>query len=784
MRTPQITSLLRATRNAVLSRINTYPRFVPSVPYESQVRSFAVIRVRHVQVPSKIGEQGLRSVQTFAPTHSNNSDVSYILSTQLKRNQKSGLCVLAALHSPEERKDPLQTHEQRRNFRSISQSSTILAPLRRSPIRCHERVQAGIQKTRFQRSRRFSSSAKSSKDLTNGRVTWREALQSPVKAARFSVQLGRAFIDWAKHMWAGAKLLAADVRVSSKILRKITAGKQISRRERNFIVKTGVDLARLVPFSLFLIIPLAEFALPFALRLFPNMLPSQFQDQMKSDENLKRRLKGRLELAKYLRDVVEEKAKTIKASDANSELKKEATELTDFLDAIRSGKYVDASEVARFARFFNDELTIDGAVRPQLVAMCKYMGISPYGHDLFLRFKLRSKLNAIKKDDMEIMWEGGVESLTDEEVAKACVERGIREVDTRLMRRELSDWLDLSQSKEIPGSLLIMSRALLYTTHTEDKEKTDSEGLLETLGSLPDDVIMDVKKAADVGDATNAERLEETLRQAQLIAMESQREAQKEKEDEEKRKKKEADEEAEKLAAESQEDESRVPDETISDKEVMEKVRVQEQELADAVLGVSKGSADDLPESKATQGPIEEVERDEEAEQKERDGIREMLESLEALASDSAVEREREEMRNLKMELAMAEDSLRGAEGEETSDFRRLKSVVSRLEREIERVDTKVGLRMKLLDKDNDGLMSLNECKGVVKLIAGARDDDVVEETLRRLDADDDGNISREDLKRVLKEMQYDLGSSQESSQKIQNMALESDRPSEAGASQ
>ncbi|KAI0562984.1 calcium-binding EF hand family protein isoform 1 [Gracilaria domingensis] len=783
MRTVQLTSLLRVTRNAVSSRIRTYPQFVPNGPYASCDRSVSALRLCHVPDSLRIGEKGLRSLQTLN-SHSDNNDMHCVMAGRLNHVQNNIPRVLAVLPNHDDFKDLVQTPRQRRQFRSSSQSHPSASSLRRSGQVYHGRIQAGIEKTRFQSNRSFSSSAKSSGDLANGRVTWREALQSPRKAARYSIQLGRAFVDWVKHMWAGAKLLAADVRVSSKILRKITTGKQISRRERNFIVKTGVDLARLVPFSLFLIIPLAEFALPFALRLFPNMLPSQFQDQMKSEENLKRRLKGRLELAKYLRDVVEEKAKTIKASDAHSELKKEATDLTDFLDAIRSGKYVDASEVARFARFFNDELTIDGAVRPQLVAMCKYMGISPYGHDLFLRFKLRSKLNAIKKDDMEIMWEGGVESLTDEEVAKACGERGIREVDVRLMRRELSDWLDLSQSKEIPGSLLIMSRALLYTTDSEYKEKTDSEGLVETLGSLPDDVIMDVKKAADVGDATNAERLEETLRQAQLIAMESQREAQKEKEDEEKRKKKEAEEEAEKVAAESQEDAPTIPDDTISDKEVMEKVRVQEQKLAEAIMGTEKVGTESVLESNAAEEAVEEIERDEEAEQKERDGIREMLESLEALASDSAVEREREELHNLKMELAMAEDSLRGAEGEETSDFRRLKRLVSRLEREIERVDTKVGLRMKLLDKDNDGLMSLEECKGVVKIISGERDDDVVEETLQRLDADDDGNISREDLKRVLKEMQYDLGSSQESSQKKQGTSLESERPSEANANQ
>lgn len=106
--------------------------------------------------------------------------------------------------------------------------------------------------------------------------------------------------------------------MSSGILRRIVNGKQISRRERNFIVQTGVDLARLVPFSLFLIVPLAEFALPFALRFFPNMLPSQFQDEMKKTEDMKKQLKGRLEIAKYLREVVEEKAKIIKSSSEDS----------------------------------------------------------------------------------------------------------------------------------------------------------------------------------------------------------------------------------------------------------------------------------------------------------------------------------------------------------------------------------------------------------------------------------------------------------------------------------
>lgn len=39
------------------------------------------------------------------------------------------------------------------------------------------------------------------------------------------------------------------------------------------------DLFRLVPFMVFLVIPFMEFLIPVALKLFPNMLPSTFEDK-------------------------------------------------------------------------------------------------------------------------------------------------------------------------------------------------------------------------------------------------------------------------------------------------------------------------------------------------------------------------------------------------------------------------------------------------------------------------------------------------------------------------
>ena len=87
----------------------------------------------------------------------------------------------------------------------------------------------------------------------------------------------------AHHYWVGTKLLAADVRISSRLMLKMANGKSLTRRERQQLTRTSADIFRLVPFAVFVIIPFMEFLLPLALRLFPNMLPSTFQDKMKEE---------------------------------------------------------------------------------------------------------------------------------------------------------------------------------------------------------------------------------------------------------------------------------------------------------------------------------------------------------------------------------------------------------------------------------------------------------------------------------------------------------------------
>lgn len=106
----------------------------------------------------------------------------------------------------------------------------------------------------------------------------------------------------AHHYWMGTKLLWADIVTARKLVGKTLQGSALTRRERKQLLRTVSDLFRLVPFSMFIIIPFMEFALPFALRLFPNLLPSTFQDSLKAEENMKRELQSRIAMAQFFQE--------------------------------------------------------------------------------------------------------------------------------------------------------------------------------------------------------------------------------------------------------------------------------------------------------------------------------------------------------------------------------------------------------------------------------------------------------------------------------------------------
>lgn len=98
------------------------------------------------------------------------------------------------------------------------------------------------------------------------------------------------------------QLLWADLKTARSLVRRTLRGSSLTRRERQQLLRTISDLFRLIPFSMFIIIPMMEFALPFALKIFPNLLPSTFQDSLKAEENMKRELQLRIGMAKFFQE--------------------------------------------------------------------------------------------------------------------------------------------------------------------------------------------------------------------------------------------------------------------------------------------------------------------------------------------------------------------------------------------------------------------------------------------------------------------------------------------------
>lgn len=302
----------------------------------------------------------------------------------------------------------------------------------------------------------------------------------------------------AHHYWMGMKLLAADVRTARRLLVRTLNGSALTRRERKQLLRTTSDLFRLVPMSMFIIIPFMEFALPFALKLFPNMLPSTFQDSLKAEENMKRELQSRIAMAGFfqetLQDLAKEKKKQALKMVENNEADSTAAEFLGFLEKARTGEFLSPEVIIRFSKYFQDELTLDNLPRTQLVNLCKYMSITSYGSDPFLRFQLRHHIRSLKEDDQRILWEG-IDSLTKIELSEACRERGMRStgLSKEQYKAALQQWLDLSVNQNVPISLLIMSRSFfLFEPTSKTGQRGSVSGISDAISAMDKEVLNQV----------------------------------------------------------------------------------------------------------------------------------------------------------------------------------------------------------------------------------------------------------------------------------------------------
>ncbi|KAF6084226.1 leucine zipper and EF-hand containing transmembrane protein 2 [Phyllostomus discolor] len=226
------------------------------------------------------------------------------------------------------------------------------------------------------------------------------------------------------------------------------------QKQKRLLLRTCVDIFRLVPFLVFIIVPFMEFLLPVFLKRFPEMLPSTFESESKKEEKQKKKMAAKLELAKFLQETVTEMARRNKA-----ELGDASTQFSSYVRQVQTGHKPNTKEIVRFSKLFEDRLTLEHLDRPQLVALCKLLELQPFGTNNLLRFQLLRKLKSIKADD-EMIAKEGVSGLTVPELQAACRARGMRSLGLteEQLRQQLREWQDLHLKENVPPSLLLLSR--------------------------------------------------------------------------------------------------------------------------------------------------------------------------------------------------------------------------------------------------------------------------------------------------------------------------------------
>lgn len=544
----------------------------------------------------------------------------------------------------------------------------------------------------------------------------------------------------AKHYWLGLKLLGKDTKIASRLLGKVLVGKSLSRRERQQLTRTTADIFRLVPMMVFLVIPFMELLLPVALKLFPNMLPSTFEDKLKKEEDMKKRVAARLEIAKFLQDTVAEMAGDMTAH-RSGDTKTSAAELYSFMQRVRAGEHVEPSELLKFAKLFNDELTLDNLERVQLVSLCRFVGISPFGTDAFLKTRLRSHLIEIKSDDREIQQEG-IENLTDDELRQACRARGMRapfgEGATKFMQQQLEEWLDWSLNRSLPSSLLLLSRAFTVTSPIGQQRSVDVTSIRETLSTMPEEVVEDVELFA----TSSADKSEEYERKLELLERE------------------------EELIREEQECEMDLNLPAMS-----AAGSATEKAATAAAAAVVKEAAVSSLADVLDKESMEEKSFKAAAAKEAK--MQKILNALAALASSSGVISEREAFMDLVEKEIERLSSTLGNQGtgmvftkgqlnvdrgriEEALGQRRLEdrisSILKRVEKDLDDVESKIGNKFKLLDTDNDGIISQEELKLAFSFLKEQLGEEELQSFMDELSKDGailgDGAISTNELLR------------------------------------
>ena len=154
-----------------------------------------------------------------------------------------------------------------------------------------------------------------------------------------------------------------------------------------------LKLGNLIPI---IVIPAAEFALPFILKFWPGFLPSTYATTEQVQGKLNAAIKQKSEILGVLQTSTEELFQKIRFESMG--LKND--DAVAAWQRMRSGASpLDTQEILHFAHLFHELFALDKLSRRKLEKVCQFFNLPSKGSDEFLINCIRIKMRHLREDD-------------------------------------------------------------------------------------------------------------------------------------------------------------------------------------------------------------------------------------------------------------------------------------------------------------------------------------------------------------------------------------------------
>lgn len=269
----------------------------------------------------------------------------------------------------------------------------------------------------------------------------------------------------------GCRLLYSDAKFLMRKKYMISFNDQhYSLKEKKAMARTTTDLLKMVPFSVFIIIPGAELLLPPVLYLFPNMVPSTFVSKSKTEDFLNAIAEKRPVYADKMHRFLLENTRGLEdaaGTEFATKLKARPHQLTQadlvdqhelFRTRLAFGR-MDADMLRNVCRFLCMEpwtgfKTFNKLVMGTLSKLLGYLNVqfpSMWEPKIFpfytvqrniLMYQLRQHMNTLRTEDL-LLLEESIAKLDAALLVTCCRERAIHTTleEDKDMRRRLREWV-------------------------------------------------------------------------------------------------------------------------------------------------------------------------------------------------------------------------------------------------------------------------------------------------------------------------------------------------------